>query len=253
GAMEMLGRQVKERAIPAQDKHTLEVLSKRAGNIVANASALTKANVCERISTGTQTLDDAEIPDTDRWLFVSSLTYKYLRLSDEFMKVDSMAKESLEKGVVGMYDNMSVVKIPAARWPSNVNFIICHKSSATSPSKISETKCHKDPPGISGNLLEGRFYYDCFVLAARCNGVYAEIDASQGKGVVCAAPTQTNGTFASTTAGASFKYTDDGSDPRYSLTAKAEATESAAAGTVIRVYAYKTGNFDSAVFTYTAQ
>ena len=82
------------------------------------------------------------------------------------------------KGEVGTYDNMTVIKVPKSRMPDGVNFIIAHRNAATAPVKMSETKIHQDPPGISGALLEGREYYDCFVFNAKKNGVYCDKNTS---------------------------------------------------------------------------
>lgn len=250
-AARMLGLQMKERAIPLQDQYMLAKLANDAGTIIGNGTKLTKSNIVEQISLGTQALDDAEVPAENRTLFINSANYRLLRHSDEFMKVENLADKSLSKGVVALYDNMQVVKVPAGRWPKNLNFLIVHKNAAVAPVKLDEAKIHEDPPGISGSLLEGRQYYDLFVFGAKSGGVYAEVDTSAG-GVVCATPTQASGTFSSTTDGCTFKYTTDGSDPRYSKTAVVGASESAPAGTIIKVYAYKTGAYPSPVFTYTA-
>jgi hypothetical protein len=164
------------------------------------------------------------------------------------MAVQELGRDALAKGVVGSYDNMEVIKVPAPRWPANVNFMIVHKNAATAPVKLSETKLHKDRPGISGHLLEGREYYDCFIFAPRANGVYAEVDTASGKGVVCAAPSvSAAGAVTSTTEGVVFHYTTDGTDPRYSATAVQGNSVPTASGTVVKVYAHKAGAFDSAV------
>ncbi len=261
-ATKMLGLQMSERAIPELDTYCFAQLCQKAGTVVANSTTLSKSTVCARISAGTQHLDDAEVPQNHRTLFVSAATYAKLRLSDEFMKVESLAYTSLARGQVGEYDNMPVVKVPAGRWPANVNFMIVYKYSAAAPVKISETKLHADPPGISGNLLEGREYYDLFVFGARCEGVYVEVDTS-GSAVVVAAPviltedeqspgTGKKGDFTCTTADVTFRYTTDGSDPRYSATAavgtKSDVTTS---GTIVKVCASKTGCYPSALTSAT--
>ena len=188
------------------------------------------------------------MPAYDRMLFVSTQGYKMLKHSDEFMAVQELGKEALAKGVVGSYDNMEVIKVPATRWPENVNFMIVHKNAATAPVKMSETKLHKDPPGISGHLLEGREYYDCFVFGPRAWGVYTEADTASGKGSVCAVPViSAQGAISSTTQDAVIFYTTDGSDPRYSATAVQGTAAGAVAGTTVKAYAHKEGSFDSAV------
>lgn len=248
-AGKMLKLQMAEQAIPLMDKYSFERLSKLAGKIVGNSTAISKSNVCERITAGTTFMDDSEVPSYDRTLFVPSEVYAKLRLSEEFHGCDSLMEKSLTKGQVGTYDNMRVVKVPHSRWPQNVNFIIVHKRAACAPVKLNDTKYHKDPPGISGSLLEGRQYYDLFVFAAKCNGVYVDVNTASGAGIICETPEITSdGTINCTTAGVTIKYTLDGSDPRYSATAKIGASVSnATAGAVVRAYAYKDGAFPSEV------
>ena len=235
-------------AIPTRDRYCLAKASKTAGNIVGNSTALTKSNICERISTGTQALDDAEVPSENRTLFINAANYKLLKLSPEFLGVETLAEKVLTKGYVGMYDDMKVVKVPKGRWPENVNFIIVQKSCATAPQKIAETKVHKDPPGISGNLVEGRNYYDFFVFGARCEGVYVEVDTSSDKGSVLKAPTiAAAGGAISGVSGATYYYTTDGSDPRYSTTRLTGQPSSPEVGTIIKAYAEQAGKFPSPV------
>lgn len=173
-AGKMLRLQLEEQAIPTLDKYVFDTLATKAGHIVPAPSALTKSNVCERISAGTEALDDAEVPQVGRTLFVPAKTYTFLKLSPEFVALEKLGTKALAKGQVGEYDGMTVVKVPKGRWPQNANFIIAYKNSVTVPVKLNETKLHQDPPGISGNLLEGRQYYDCFVLDAKKDGVYVE-------------------------------------------------------------------------------
>lgn len=245
-ARKMLTLQLAERAIPEFDRYALDVLSHKAGAIVGNSTALSKSNIVDRICDGTVYLDDAEIAQSNRTLFVNAAAYKLLKLSDEFVSIDKVALDAVTKGVVGKFDNMKVVKVPKGRWPENVNFIIVQKNAATAPTTIEDAKIHKDPPGVSGNLLEGRNYYDCFVIASRANGVYVEVDTSKAE--ICAVPAiSASGVLTSTTADAQFKYTLDGTDPRYSKTAVAGQPENVEAGTTVKAYAFKTGLFDSAV------
>ena len=245
-ARKMLTLQLMERAIPEFDKYALDKLCHKAGKIAGNSTALTKSNIVDRICDGTVYLDDAEIAQNNRTLFVNAAAYKLLKLSDEFVSIDKVAVDAITKGVVGKFDNMKVVKVPKGRWPENVNFIIVQKNAATAPTTIHDAKVHKDPPGVSGSLLEGRNYYDCFVIASRADGVYAEVDTSKAE--ICAVPEISEaGAVTSATADAQFKYTLDGSDPRYSKTAVMGQPENVEKGTTVKAYAYKTGLFDSAV------
>ena len=48
--------------------------------------------------------------------------------------------------------------------------------------KIYELKIHDDAPGISGSLVEARFYYDAFVLKKKADaiGVHAQSGGATG-------------------------------------------------------------------------
>ena len=247
-AGKMLALQIKERVVPMKDQYTFMRLAQLAGNVVGNPTALTKSTVLDRIFEGSRVLNDAEIPADGRTLYVPAAVYKLLLLSDEFIKLEALGKKSVAKGEVGMVDGMTVVSVPAGRWPANVNFMIVYKNSATAPSKINDTKLHQDPPGISGNLLEGRFYYDVFVIGARAAGIYVEVDTSSDKSAVLAAPTIAAATGVITPpSGASVKFTTDGTDPRYSDTAQAGTAAGTGAGQVVKAYAYKEGAYPSPV------
>ena len=247
-AGKMLDLQLKEKAIPLMDKYAFMRLATLAGKINGESGTLTKSNVCERITKGTTYMDDCEVPAFDRAVFVPSDTYAKLRLSEEFKSCDALMEKSLSKGQVGTYDGMKVIKVPAGRWPANVNFIIVHKSAACAPVKLNDVKYHKDPPGISGDLLEGRQYYDLFVFGAKCDGVYVDVNTASGAATICATPKLESKTLSTTTASALIKYTTDGSDPRYSASAKIAAGALTESGVTVKAYAYKDGAYPSEVF-----
>lgn len=249
----MLRLQLAERAIPTMDKYVFGALANKAGKIIGSSAALSKANVCERISAGTEALDDAEVPQEGRTLFVPASVYTYLKLSPEFLGLEKLGAKAVAKGQVGEYDGMTVIKVPKGRWPANVNFMIVYKNAAAAPVKLNDTKLHQDPPGISGNLLEGRQYYDCFVFGAKCGGIYVEVNTASGGGTVLSAPAvaASGGAFSGVTGG-TYHYTTDGSDPRYSDSAKVgSAPDVTAAGTVVKCYATKNGAFPSPVTVQT--
>ena len=164
---------MKEQVIPMTDKYGFGVLATKAGK-ANTAAAPTKEDIVDRIATGTAYMDDKEVPGDGRTLFISATGYKNLRLSDQFMGIEALGKKAIAAGSVGEFDGMEVVKVPSSRFPTGVNFMIVHRRSACMPMKIKKTKIHQDPPGINGNLMEGRQYYDCFVFDQLKNGIYVD-------------------------------------------------------------------------------
>lgn len=252
-AGKMLALQLKEQAIPEMDKYMLSALAHKAGKIVGVSTTLSKSNICDRISDGTLYMDDHEVPQENRTLFISNAAYKFLKQSGADLNNESVNKKAWVKGQVAEYDNMRVIKVPSGRMPANVNFMIVYKNSATAPVKLSETKLHQDPPGLSGNLMEGREYYDCFVFGVKSDGVYVEVDTASGKGTITATPTITaaSGAITCTDSSATIVYTTDGTDPRYSSTTKTGSSAGTGKGTVVKAYAYEDGKYPSEVATVT--
>lgn len=250
-AGKMLSLQIEQQCVPYIDKYALAAIASKAGTIVSNSTALSKSNIVDRIVAGANAMDDAEIPADGRTLFVPAKVATFLMLSDEFIGVDKLAEKSLTKGKIGEFFGMSVVKVPAGRWPENLNFLIAYKNSAMIAEKLNDTKLHQDPPGISGNLLEGRLYFDAFVFEPSSAGVYAEIDGAKAEQV--ATPViGADGAITCATSGATIYYTTDGSDPRYSAHAKVgSASDITADGTVVKAYAVMSGKWPSAVASTT--
>ena len=251
-AAKVLGLEVKEQAIPEKDLYTATKLVQMAGKVYSGA-APTKSTIAERISDGTEWLDDAEVPESGRTLFISAACYKMLKLSPEFLGIQDLGKKALAKGQVGEYDGMPVIKVPKSRLLKGTHFIIAHKDAVVAPVKLDDTKLHVDPPGISGNLMEGRFLYDVFVKGANCDGVYADVLSTDL--ALATTPTITITSHSATISGgvgATIYYTVDGSDPRYSNSAAVySAAITTTAGVTVKAYAVESGKLNSAVASET--
>lgn len=145
------------------------------------------------------------------------------------------------RGKVGEIDGMSIRKVPNNYFPSGIVAMVVHDSALLNPMKLKEYKIHTDPPGINGNLTEGRLLHDAFVLDAKADAIV----------VICTNAAVTNAlsvTVSSHVATISFTaatgdkvlYTVDGTDPRCSGTATvwSSGTVTLTAGQTIRVKAY---------------
>lgn len=166
-----LARQQREVIIPEIDSYVFEVMAAKAGTKPA-AVALTSENVYSEILKASEVLDDADAPDTGRVLIVTPAVYQLLKQCKDVVLDTEVGQDMRLKGVIGMLDGASVVKVPSKRLPENFGFMLCHPSATVAPTKLEDYKLHQDPPGISGDLVEGRVCYDAFVLENKAKAIY---------------------------------------------------------------------------------
>ncbi len=180
-AASALARELREVVIPEVDKHCYTQMATNAGTTAA-AVTLNAANIYGKILTGSETLDDNEIPDTDRVLIVTPAVYNALKMATGETPYNDVSAEQRKLGVVGMLDGMAVVKVPAARLPQNFGFMIAHPSATVAPVKLEDYGIHNDTPLSSGAIVTGRIIYDAFVLDNKAKGIYYQPVSSGGGG-----------------------------------------------------------------------
>lgn len=170
-AASALARQQREVIIPEVDKYVYGVMCAKAGN-KATPAALTATNIYTEILKGSEALDTAEVPETGRVIVVTPATYSLMKQCKDIEMETDIGNDMRLKGVIGMLDGCSVVKVPANRLPNKFGFMIAHPSATVAPTKLEDYKIHQDPPGISGSLVEGRICYDAFVLDNKAKAIY---------------------------------------------------------------------------------
>ncbi len=164
-----LARQLREVVIPEVDTYVYGKMVDDAGE--TENAVLTKANVYESILAGSEALDDAEIPETERVLVCSPTVYALLKQATAFDNADIGVDQRLQ-GVVGILDGMAVVKVPSVRLPENFGFMIAHPSATVAPLKLEDYGVHNDTVISSGSIVTGRVCYDAFVLDNKTGGIY---------------------------------------------------------------------------------
>lgn len=170
-------RQLQEVVTPEIDKYRLDIWATNAGQ-TATVSAPTKSTILGLVVDAKMALDNKLVPAKGRTLYVGSTAYKALLTCEEYIRLDNLGSKTVVNGKVGEIMGMDVKFIPDTYLPSKVQFMVVYKGSAISPVKLHEYKIHKDPPGISGHLCEGRFIYDAFVLDTKKDGIYVASTAS---------------------------------------------------------------------------
>lgn len=166
-----LARQQREIVIPEVDSYVYGVMATGAGT-KPKAVALTPENIYDEITKGTNTLDNADVPDESRVIIVSPDVYRLMKKSKDIVMETDIDTNLRKQGVVSNLDGAAVIKVPAARLPKNCGFILCHPCATVAPTKLEDYRIHQDPPGISGSLVEGRVCYDAFVLDNKKMAIY---------------------------------------------------------------------------------
>lgn len=239
-ANKALAREIDERINPYLDKYNFAAWIKDCGQTVSAAS-ITKSNALELVQDATEKLDEQACPDSGRTLVVTNNFFKLLKQNPNFVYTDKLAQDSMVRGKVGEIDGMSVRKVPNNYFPSGVVGMVVHSSALLGPMKLKEYKIHVDPPGINGNLTEGRLLHDAFVLDAKADAIVVICTSAALTNALSVSVTSHVATISFTAAtGDKVFYTVDGTDPRCSGTAVAwsSGTITLTAGQTIRVKAY---------------
>ena len=167
-----ISRQLREVVTPEIDTYRFAQWAANAGQVVTLDAELTADTILGELVAAKIALDNKKVPQKNRTLYVGSVAYTALLANPEYIRLDSLGSKSIVNGEVGKIMGMTVKFVPDDYFPSGVAFMIVLKDAAISPVKLHEYKLHKDPPGVSGHLAEGRFIYDAFVLETRKNGIY---------------------------------------------------------------------------------
>ena len=170
-AASALARQQREVVIPEVDTYTYGVMCAGAGH-KPEAVKLTQENIFNEILKANNALDNAEVPETGRSLVVTPDIYTMMKKCRDIILETDISNDLRIKGVIAMIDGATVLKVPAVRLPENFGFMLCHSCATVAPTKLEDYKIHKDPPGISGSLVEGRICYDAFVLENKTKAIY---------------------------------------------------------------------------------
>ena len=166
-----LARQLREVVIPEVDKHVYTKMTEGAGTKPA-AVTLTADNIYDEIIKASNELDNNEVPETGRFIVVTPDVYILMKKCPDIVMETEIGNDLRLKGVVSNLDGANVLKVPAARLPQNFGFMVCHPCATVAPEKLASYNTHVNPPGINGQLVEGRIVYDAFVLENKKKAIY---------------------------------------------------------------------------------
>lgn len=171
-AAKALARQIKEVVTPTIDKYRIQKLTEGAHADHVKEETLTSETAYSAFLEGSMMLFDAKVPTSGRIAFVTPAFYKMIKLDKNFVSSGDKGQEIAINGAVGKIDNTTIIVAPTDYFVAGTNFIICHSMAMTSPIKLADYKQHENPQGINGWLVEGRIYFDAFVLDKKKKAIY---------------------------------------------------------------------------------
>ena len=162
-AAKALERQITEVITPAVDRYRLSVIAKGAG-IINEQYPVTINYPYNAFLAVSKQLTENRVPLTGRIAFLSPDFYYRLLQDKSYTGMADRAADLAAEGGAKMIDGVKIIVVPSDYLPENTNFLVTHPCACTSPVKLAEYTIHEKPQGISGWLVEGRVYYDAFVL-----------------------------------------------------------------------------------------
>lgn len=171
-----LARQCREVVIPEVDTYIYNKMCTGAGH-KPEAVKLTTTNIYDEIIKASAALDNALVPESGRVLTVTPDVYLLMKKCKDIVLDTQVGSDMRIKGVIANLDGCTVLKVAAARLPENFGFMMSHKSGCCAPMHLEEYRTHSDPPGISGELVEGRIVYDAYVFENKAKAIYYQAQA----------------------------------------------------------------------------
>lgn len=214
-----LRRQLDEVTVPGMDRYRLKKWCMGANVQKLLSATLSKTNILEAILDVNADMTDALVPLNNRTLYISTQAYKLLKQQPDFLDNETLGRKALAKGIVGQVDGCDVVPVPKSYLPDGVHFLIKYRGSTVDPVKLAQYDILRKVQGYAGPVVQGVTYYDSFVLGTKGSG----LGVCGSSDFILDAPTLSIASHAvSITAvtGVTFKYTTDGTNPRYSATAQ---------------------------------
>lgn len=183
---------MREHVAPEVDAYRFAKYATGAGNVVGSGATLSSSDVLAAVDAAALALDEDEVPEEGRRLYMSSTVHQFLEQSI----TRTLANEGTVDRRVRMFDNMQVIPVPQSRFKTaitldpgsssdaggysaavgakDINFLMLHPSAVLQPVKLNQVKYFS--PDINqlsdGHLWQYRLYHDAFVMENHENGIY---------------------------------------------------------------------------------
>lgn len=166
-----LRRQIDEVINPTMDKYRLAQWAAGAGNEFTPSAAVTKNTILSNIIDANAMATEDLVPTENRTMFISVDWFKLLVQADAILALDKLGAKAISKGAVGLVDNCTVKPVPTSWMPEGVGALIKYKGCTVDPVKLQHYDVLRKVQGFDGPVVQGRVYYDAFVLDAKKDGI----------------------------------------------------------------------------------
>ncbi|MEK4239070.1 capsid protein [Paenibacillus sp. FSL H7-0714] len=187
-----------EQAIPELDKYRY---SKLYADYVAlgktpDVTVLTVANALQVFDKLMQNMDEAEVPEEGRILYVTPTVHTLLKEAEDMQRfINVQANNGVINRTVAKLDDVTLVKVPSSRMKTvfnftngaipgvgakQINMILIHPQAVIAPIKHSaiylwEPGTHT---GGDGYLYQNRRYTDLFLINRKVDGIQINAEAT---------------------------------------------------------------------------
>ncbi len=194
----LAGEFIRSYVAPEVDAYRFAKYYSKAGNSLQTSSPAA-SSIIDLIDTGIGTLDDAEVPENNRVMFVSVAVYNLMKQSSDIAKrFDVTTNTGNVNRKIETFDDMPIVKVPKGRFYSaytfydgttsgqtaggfvkatdavEINFMIVDKEAVLQLVKTAKPRIF-DPntnQTADGWKFDYRLYHDAFVPDNKVNGIY---------------------------------------------------------------------------------
>lgn len=187
---------VREELFPEQDKFMASKLYSEVGT--ASASNLresgtypvaTAQNILDEFDNIMALMDDDEVPEEGRILYVNPTIRKTLKgIANATRQVGTTQSQEQVNRIISLLDNVTIVTVPSSRLYSaydftdgavpavgaeTINMILVHPKAVLAPIKVDSVYIDEPSAKTQGkSLYYQRLYWDVFVLAQKVKGIY---------------------------------------------------------------------------------
>lgn len=179
-----------EEKLPEMDKYAASKLFSEFGTYggVVDDTALTLSNVLDAFDTFMMEMDDAEVPQSGRILYVTPAVNKLLKQADKIQRSIDVAGNSgnVNRNIYSL-DDVTITMVPSSRMKTAYNFtdgavvdaaakqinmILVHPLSVITPHKYDFVSLDQPSATTGGKYLYyERAYWDLFVVEKKVPGI----------------------------------------------------------------------------------